>query len=177
MSGSIHYRRRWFYVLWAALLLASLAALALWETPRSRDEATLKVQFRSPSAVPPGTVVQAWVGPSARRPDAAWLGEGSFVEAPLGASQRVTLPVLKVKLGPRRWVKGAFVPRATWDLLLLRILRPGEAPRYVFMPLAGDLTSGLLRARHLLYYEITANADTLSRDPGVGRGAIEGLRP
>ena len=36
-TGSIHYRRRWFYALWIGLLLLSGAGLFLWERPVRRD--------------------------------------------------------------------------------------------------------------------------------------------
>ena len=166
-SPSIHYRRRWFYVLWTALLLALLWGWALWERPKHIYEASLKVQYRARGEVPAGTRVQGWVGPAGRRPGADWQGEGGFVEAVLDGNNQIVLPVFKLHLAPRRWGRRAFIPRYTWDLLVLRITRPGQAPRYLSASLARDIDSGLLRPRQVVFYQFSLPIDALSLDPRV----------
>jgi len=162
---SIHYRRRWFYVLWGGLLAASLGALARWETPKSRTEASLKVILRCPQDAPEGTRVQAWAGPAAQRPAASWQGEGAFADLPLDASHQVALPTVRMHVASRRWVRNAFVPRGTWNLLVLKVSRPGLPPRFLVASLDDDLAHGALVAGHLLIYSLTTRIGSLALDP------------
>jgi hypothetical protein len=140
----IHYRRRWFYVLWVGLLLLSAGALALWERPQAVDLASLVVQVQVRQA-PPGTQVQAWAGPWARWQGPLWSGAGA-ASTTLLADGLTPLPLITIPIAQRRWVKGT-IPRDTWELVMLRFAAPLEPPRYFALPLSKDIRTGLLRPR------------------------------
>jgi hypothetical protein len=139
---SIHYRRRWAYALWVALLLLSAWPLVLWERPPVLASASLvvKVQIRN---APPGAQVKAWAGPRSR-----WTGPALFaaspIQVPLDPDGAATLPVFRLPIARRRWVKD-YIPRDTWDLMMLEFSAPGQALRYFPLPLAQDIRSGTLR--------------------------------
>jgi hypothetical protein len=138
---SIHYRRRWAYALWVVLLFLSLGALLLWERPAEVGTGSyqLKVAIRKP---PPGAAVELWIGPWAR-----WAGPGRFTAsagpAPLQADGSASLPAIRLPIARRRWVRD-YIPRGTWDLVVVRFTAPGEAARYMVIPLSTDLRTGLL---------------------------------
>ncbi len=135
---SIHYRRRWFYVLWCGLLLASLAALVAWETPRRSGTSKLNLRVRV-KELPPQTLVKVWAGPRGRWPKAAWT--------PLElhpTDENVIVNALPLSVAYRRWVKDT-IPRRTADLVVLSFQAPGQAPRYLALPLVQDWRSGILR--------------------------------
>jgi len=139
---SIHYRRRWAYALWVTLLLLSAWALALWERPLVLTSASLVVDVRIRNA-PPGARVKAWAGPWSR-----WTGPGLFavspIQVPLDPAGHATLPVFHLPIARRRWVKD-YIPRDTWDLMMLEFSAPGQAPRYLPLSLAQDIRLGTLR--------------------------------
>lgn len=149
---SIHYRRRWFYALWAGLLGLSLAGLALWETPRARETASLQMRVRLMGA-PAGTRLQAWAGPRATWPGAAWNGEGAVGDPWAGPDGRLVLPLVHMRIARRRWVKD-YVPRGTWDLVMLKFTPPDGPPRWFALPFGQDIRSGLLRPRYRLATDI-----------------------
>jgi hypothetical protein len=159
--GSIHYRRRWFYVLWVSLLLLSAGAWGLWEKPRRVEFASLSVTLRVRNA-PPGTRVQVWAGPVAQWPGPAWSGQG-LAQAELRADGYVALPLLRIQIGRRRWVKG-YVPRYTWDLMMLRLTAPGEPARYFAYPLSEDIRMGVLRSGWRLSYDAAVAWGNLHTD-------------
>jgi hypothetical protein len=165
---SIHYRRRWAYALWVALLLLSLGALVLWERPATTVTASYQVKVTIRQA-PPGAAVEAWAGPWSR-----WTGpegfSGAAGQAPLREDGSATLPVIHVPIARRRWAKG-YIPRGTWDLVVLRFTAPGEAPRYVVLPLAPDIRSGLLRPRWRLTGTVNSRWGALDTAPQVPASA------
>lgn len=68
---SIHHRRRWFYVLWGALLVAAAAMLAWgWETPARVGTARVSLVLTAPD-IPPGTRAALWVGSAG-----TWIPDG-----------------------------------------------------------------------------------------------------
>ena len=169
--SSIHYRRRWYYVLWVGLLAISVGALALWERPKNPYEAPLTLKFRATRPVPQGTRFQVWVGPSARRPGAAWQeGAGAFAEQALETNRQVVFRTLKVKVAPRRWVKGACIPRSTWDLMVIRITQPAQEPRYFALSFEEDLAHGRVGAKHGLFFDIAWPVASFSLDARVPPG-------
>lgn len=159
---SIHYRRRWAYALWVTLLLLSLGALALWERPAATVTASFQVKVTIRQA-PPGAVVEAWNGPWS-----SWTGRDEFTsgtgQTTIQADGSATLPVIHVAIARRRWVKG-YIPRGTWDLVVLRFTAPGEASRYAVLPLAADIRSGLLRPRWRLTGMINSRWGALDPEP------------
>ncbi|BDU78422.1 hypothetical protein [Mesoterricola sediminis] len=140
--ASIHHRRRWFYVLWTCLLLLSLGALVLWNLPTRTDQASLQMGVVIPDA-PSGARVQVWAGPRARCPHPAWDGRGSLGEAALGPAGDARLPLLRVPIARRRWVKD-FIPGRTWEIVLLRVVVPGQPDKFIIYPLTLDIRAGLL---------------------------------
>jgi len=161
----IHYRRRWFYVLWGVLLLLSAGALALWERPLAIIKAPLEVKIRVNQA-PPGTQVQVWAGPWARWPGPGWSGAGAVPTALL-TDAPTTLPMLEIPIARRRWGNGT-IPRGTWELLMLKFTAPSEPPRYFALPLSKDIRTGLLRPKGKLMTSIIvswSNLQTLGTAP------------
>jgi hypothetical protein len=137
---SIHYRRRWYYVLWSCLLLASLIALVLWETPS--PVGTVNVQMNiAIKDLPEGCQFSVWAGP--RR---SWHGN-NLVESQAG---RIIPPDGKVveslvlPVAYRRW-GGGYIPRRTSDFIVLVFMPPSGEPHYLALPLDTDLRTGFLR--------------------------------
>lgn len=159
---SIHYSRRGYYVLWGVLLLASLAALALWETPRLRGTArlTLRLKVRE---LPAQTTVKVWVGPRGRWPGSAWTGQGAAASLP-SADGNVSLNALSLPVAYRRWVQDT-IPRRTADLVVLRCEASGQAPRYFALPLVQDWRSGLLAPRRTMTLSMELGWKGLPTDP------------
>ena len=157
---SIHYQQRWFYVLWVSLLLLSATAYAFWERPVSRTAASLSVSLRILGA-PEGTQVQVWAGPwSQWRPD--WPGAGT-VQVPLQPDGTATLPLYRIPIAQRRWVPG-YIPRDTWDLMMIKFITPGGPPRYFALPLSKDIRMGVLKPRYRLKNTITTPWAGLATD-------------
>ena len=162
---SIHYRRRWFYVLWVVLLLLSAGALALWERPLTVVQAPLVVKIHVNQA-PPGTQVQVWAGPWARWPGPLWSGAGA-ASTPLLTEGLTTLPMLMIPIARRRWVNGT-IPRGTSELVMLKFTAPSEPSRYFALPLSKDIRTGLLRPKGKLLTSISiswSNLQTLGNAP------------
>lgn len=168
-ESSRHHQRRWFYVLWAALLLLSLGALLAWETPARSGVAQLDVIVRI-AGMPAGTRCKAWVGPVGKARSVAWEelptqgmehGEGFEVRG------------LKASIGYRRWLDD-YIPRRTADHLVLRFEAPDWPPRYLPISLAPDWRRGLLRPGQWMRIDLGVTWDGLfqhpvpSGDPGNG---------
>lgn len=158
---SIHYRRRWFYVLWCALLLVSVWAWILWVTPRESGTARMMVRLKV-EAVPPGCRVQAWTGPQARWAGDAWQGENPAAEAVMGGDY-LDLPPIRLDIAFRRWVKD-YIPSKTSDLLVIRFVPPTGQSRYFFLPLEKDWRSGLLRVGWVIHVKIPCPWESLGTD-------------
>jgi hypothetical protein len=156
---SIHYRRRWAYALWVTLLLLSLGALARWEQPRTVVAASLQVKVRIRQA-PPGAVLRAWAGPWDR-----WTGPERLaatpIQVPLQPDGSATLPVFHLPIARRRWVRD-YIPRGTWDLMVLGFTAPGQPPRYTVLPLCREIRLGVLRPRWRLTTSIECAWTTLA---------------
>lgn len=145
---SIHVRRRWYYVLWTSLLALSCLALVLWETPTRRDLATLDVRIQVFGA-PEGARLQAWAGPWGKWPGPSWAGGGAFADQPLPPGGAVKLPLLHVPIARRRFNLG-YIPRGTWDLVMVKFSAPSQAPRFLVVPCSQDIRTGLLRPKYKL---------------------------
>ena len=58
----------------------------------------------------------------------------------------------------RRWMKGRiYIPSRTADLAVIRLLAPGQAPRYMAFSLQNDIYTGLLRPKGKLSYKMEAS--------------------
>ena len=163
-TPSIHYRRRWFYVLWVGLLLLSAGAWRLWEKPLRMEEASLALSVRVRNA-PPGAVAQVWAGPAAQWPGLAWSGP-ALAEAGLRPDGLVPLPLLRIRIGRRRWLKG-YVPRDTWDLVMIKLTAPGQPARYFIDPLSQDIRMGVLKPGWRLSYDAVVTWGNLRTDGRV----------
>lgn len=161
-AASIHYRRRWFYVLWSGLLVLSCAALFLWERPASRDQASLQVLLHLQGA-PEGVKAQAWAGPAARFAGPDWTGAGAFAEAAMAPDGSVPLPLVRLWIARRRWVRD-YIPRGTWDLVVVKLSPPSGAPRFLVLPCGKDIHSGILRAKHKEIISIDISWENLTLD-------------
>jgi hypothetical protein len=158
---SIHFRRRWAYTAWGVILLASLGAWGLWERPKALASADLEVRVKIRQA-PPDVTVTAWAGPWAR-----FAGPEQFrdapIQVPLLPDGTATLPVFHMPIAYRRWVRG-YIPRDTWDLVVLRFTAPGQGPRYLGLPLAKDIRNGFLLPRHKMTGRLECAWTTLRTD-------------
>jgi len=158
---SIHYRRRWFYVLWVGLLLLSAGVWALWERPVQTVTASLDIRVRIRKA-PAGARVQAWAGPWANWRNVDRSGPWA-VQASLQPDGSATVPLFRIPIARRRWVKD-YIPRGTWDLLMLRFTAPGQQPRYFPISLSLDIRSGVLRPKWRLTNTLETTWNNLSTD-------------
>jgi hypothetical protein len=139
---SIHFQRRWFYVLWCVLLFASLAAFAAWETPSRRELGALDVAI-DVRDVPAGTRAQAWEGPR-KAWRAAWNGEGAWADLVLAKEGPTPLPRTRLAIARRRWVHD-YIPRGTWDLVIVRLTPPSGPARYLVLDCSKDIRAGVIR--------------------------------
>nr|WP_320133053.1 hypothetical protein [uncultured Holophaga sp.] len=156
---SIHYRRRWAYVLWCVLLLAALGALLAWRRPVPAGEGHVSFGLLIRNA-PSGTQADVWCGPASKwRP--ALGGRGPRV--PLRADGSVSLGPLPVHIARRRWVK-AYHPETT-DLVVVELRSPGGAVRYLEYHLLTDLETGLLGNRRKMTVRFDLPWESLSADP------------
>lgn len=160
-ATSIHYRRRWFYALWTSLLALSCVALFFWERPARTERASLQVILHVKGA-PAGVRVQGWAGPRGRWQGEAWQGDGAFGDLPLMPDGAVTLPVVRLAIARRRWNLGT-IPRGTWDLVMVKLTPPQGPPRYLAVPCAQDIRTGLLRPR----FRLTQTIDVSWMNLGV----------
>ncbi len=158
----IHHRRRWYYVLWSVLLLLSAGALVLWETPARTELASLQV-LPNIMGAPGGSRLQVWAGPQKRWPGSAWSGQGAFADVALPGSGAAAVPLMRVPIARRRWIQD-YLPRGTWDLVMLRVVPPSGPARFFALPLAGDIRSGLLRSKRRLTASIDVSWENLKVD-------------
>lgn len=158
----IHYKRRWYYVLWSTLLVLSAGALFLWERPARTDLASLQVVLAIKGA-PEGSRLQAWAGPWRRWPGSAWSGQGAFADMPLPVSGSATLPLLRLSIARRRWTAG-YIPRETWELVMVKVVPPSGAPRYYPLPCSSDIRLGLLKPKRRLTIAIDTSWSNLKVD-------------
>jgi hypothetical protein len=162
-APSIHYRRRWYYVMWCALLLASLGALGLWEIPIRTGSADLTIRILVAN-VPPGCTSQVWAGPKKRWPAADQTLPMNQLGRPLTPEGQAS-GSLKLQVGYRRWI-GGILPRRTDDLLVVKFQPRSGAPRYFGIPLEMDWHTGLLRPGQRMVITTTTEWDGLWPDPG-----------
>lgn len=160
---SIHFRRRWYYVMWCGFLLASLVALGLWETPAQAGTADLTVKILVTN-IPPGCTSQLWKGSKKRWPDADRIPPMNQAGSPLTAEGKA-IGSLKLRVGYRRWI-GGVIARRTDDLVVMKFQPVSGHPRYFGIPLEMDWHTRLLRPGQRMVITTTTDWDGLWSDPG-----------
>jgi len=158
-SPSIHYLRRWYYVLWSSLLIASICLWILWRIPAKSGEATLCLHLRI-GGIPAGTKVEVWAGPRV-----SWMGMASGTPSqfstehvPPDGQLRLTRPL---PVAYRRWV-GNCIPERTTDLVIL-VFQPLEGPvRHFTLSLDKDWGSGVLQPGRKMSVTVDGNWKGLS---------------
>ena len=156
---SIHWRRRWWYAAWVALLLGALGFWALWETPRVAGTGHVVLTIHV-IGLPAGSRVEAWVGPAKAWGSDAVLQGNWAVQDP---SRPLPIPPLEIRAGLRRWGKG-YLPRLTSDLIVLRLDPPQGVPRFLAYDLSADLNAGLAGPHHRLSVSVPVRWEALSED-------------
>lgn len=162
VERSIHHRRRWFYILWCALLGASAVALAFWMVPEraGTSKFTLLLKVKE---LPSLTRVRVWAGPQSRWPGAAWTGQDAIAEI-RPSDEKVVMVALPLSVATRRWVKH-IIPSRTADLVVLRFEAPGQKARYLALPLGRDFRSGVLAPGRRMTLSLECDWGRLGTDP------------
>ncbi|HEU4952552.1 MAG TPA: hypothetical protein VFT46_11410 [Holophagaceae bacterium] len=159
VEPSIHWRQRWWYVLWVSLLLTSLGFWAWWETPAARGTGHVVLKLWV-VGLPEGSRVSAWAGPQGAGPAEAAF-QGPWVVA--DPAKPLPIPPLEIQAALRRWHQG-YIPRLTTASLLIRI-QPAQGPaRYLGYDLRHDLDSGAAGPHRRLFISGPVRWDTLSVD-------------
>ena len=154
-TSSIHHQRRWYYVAWITLLVGSLVLLGLWMRPSRQGQASLTINMAIKD-LPQGTRAQVWIGPKEQWTGAGWNGAGAAFDQVIPVNTLNTTP-MAVPLAYRRWMKGRiYIPSRTADLAVIRLLAPGQAPRYMAFSLQNDIYTGLLRPKGKISYKMEA---------------------
>jgi hypothetical protein len=161
-QASIHHRRRWFYALWCALLLASAAAFALWRIP-ARVERPLFGVIVSPERLPDQVAVGLWTGPRS-----GWNGGVDFTPLQRDEKGRFVHGAAPIPIALRRWVPRTLIPGHSHDLAVLRFTDPAQGTRWFFVSLREDWYNGSLRDGKRFY---------LSVSPGFGGLRTEATLP
>lgn len=160
---SIHWRQRWWYALWVALVALLLGALGFWgwwETPAVSGAGHAVLTIRMVD-LPQGSKVEAWTGPAQTwKPDASGFQGPWSVE---DVAKPLPVPPLEIRAGLRRWHQG-YIPRLTSDRILLRIDPPQGPPRYAFYDLRSDINAGLAGPHRRLFLPSTLRWGALSTD-------------
>lgn len=159
-APSIHWRQRWWYAFWVALLLGLSGFWAWWETPAVSGTGHVVVRVWV-AGLPAGSRVEAWTGPAK-----AWKQGVSGFQGPWmagDASKPLPLPPLEIQAGLRRWHQG-YIPRLTSDRLVVRIDPPEGPPRYAAYDLRADLDAGLAGPHRRLYLSAPLKWNALSTD-------------
>lgn len=157
---SIHYRRRWYYVLWSSLLVASFWLWILWLVPAKSGEAAIRLNLRI-ADIPAGSRIGVWAGPRA-----SWDGSGKgdlAATAQVPSDGALTLTRL-LPVAYRRWI-GDYIPGKTSDLLILMIQPPEGAVRYITLRLHQDWRDGTLQPGRRLLVTLEGKWKGLSSNP------------
>ena len=149
-------------MLWSSLLLISIAALVLWETPQysGTSKLTLRLEVKG---LPLETRVKVWAGPRGQWPGVGWTGQDVATEIK-PVNEKVVLEALSLPVAYRRWGK-AIIPRRTADLVVLRFEDPYQASRYLAVPLGQDWRSGFLAPHRVMTLNMKFRWNALSTDP------------
>lgn len=149
-------------MLWSLLLLISIAALVLWETPQylGTSKLTLRLEVKD---LPGQTRVKVWAGPRGQWPGVGWTGQVAAAEIK-PTDEKVVLVALPLPVAYRRWGK-AIIPRRTADLVVLRFEDPHQAPRYLALPLGQDWRNGFLAPHRVMTLSMKFGWNGLPTDP------------
>lgn len=148
MASSTHYRRRWYYALWLCLLGCSITALVLWETPARSGTAELRLVVELKGAPTP-CLATTWSGP---RRDAKKIHTSTDSQPLMGPIDRT----FKLPVAYRRWMK-LLIPRKTADLIVIKCVSQGGAPKYLSIPLEYDWEAGILKPGRKTTFKLSAD--------------------
>lgn len=159
-SPSIHYRRRWYYVLWAVLLIGAAALMVWWETPAREGPGRFRLVLRAPD-FPAGTRAALWIGATKAwapgwNPGDAWV--------PLKGESLGMGPV-SVRIAHRRMGQGLLL-RRTQDLAVAVLESSSGERRYFVYDLREDLATLLVIGRYITV-ETSCSWQSLLREPAL----------
>ncbi|HTL97983.1 MAG TPA: hypothetical protein VL181_04165 [Holophagaceae bacterium] len=157
---SIHWRQRWWYALWVALLIAALGFWRWWETPAMFGKGHVVLSIRV-ADLPPGCRVEVWAGPAK-----TWKPESSAFQGNwpvLDPAKPLPIPPVEIRAGLRRWHQG-YIPRLTADLVVVRLDPPQGSPKFFAYNLSSDLNTGLAGPHRRLYVSQPVRWVALSED-------------
>lgn len=157
---SIHWRQRWWYALWAALLLGALGFWRWWETPAYTGTGHMILSVRVVD-LPAGSRVSTWAGPAKAWKEGApgFLGPWTAQDA----AKPLPVPPIEITAGLRRWHQG-YIPRLTSDRVVLRIEPPQGPARYASYDLRTDLNAGTAGPHRRLFLSTFFRWAALSTD-------------
>lgn len=140
---SIHHRRRWFYVLWVALLAAVAGGALWWETPAREGVAHLHLSIRGKD-LPAGTRGLLWVGPTG-----SWKGTWNPAESQLLREPKgLAFGTRPVRIAHRRLRQGLLM-RRTDDLAIVVLEAATGERRFLIYDLRDEMGSTLAIGRTL----------------------------
>lgn len=153
VHSNIHYRRRWFYVIWTGILL-SVAAFWIWtEQPARVGAAKLEVVLTL-RGMPSQGKAFLWVGHmDAFRNDQTIPGDWKPLR---DAKVSLTSPV---NMAVRR-MGDAYMLRRTDDFSVVIVESSGQR-RYLYYDLREDINMKLLRMGRTLRLDIETDWDSL----------------
>jgi len=138
--SSIHYQRRWFYVLWTILLLASCCFLLFWNKPYKAGYGQLTIILHI-KEIPDGTQIKTWIGPKNNWPKTT----KKFIEASINQYSKndsaITIGPLKVFVAYRRWIH-SYIPRGSDDFVVITFIPKLGPAKYITLSLSDDINSG-----------------------------------
>lgn len=140
---SIHYRRRWYYVLWAGLLIGAAAFMAWWETPAREGPARFSLVLNAPD-FPAGARGALWIG-NAKAWNPRWNPGDAWVPA---KAENLAMGPLQVRIAHRRLGQGLLL-RRTQDLAIAVLESPSGERRYFVYDLREDLATLLVIGRYI----------------------------
>lgn len=160
VERSIHWRQRWWYALWLALLIGALGFWRWWETPASLGVGHVVLTLRV-ADLPAASRVEAWVGPARDwKPGAPGFQGPWTVQDP---AKPLPLPPLEIRIASRRWHQG-YIPRFTTDFVVVRMDSPQGPTRFASYNLRQDLDGGLAGPHRRLMVGMPLKWNSLSTD-------------
>lgn len=162
LARDYHYRRRWYYLLWTLLLMVSIGLWVAWEIPAESGYGRVGTQLRLPG-IPPGTSISAWAGPHGNIRSDIWGDPSRVIDLGDSKGTLVEMPPLQLPFAKRRWAD-AYIPKRTWDLVVIRLKPPSGPTRYFVMDLTSDWNEGTIRPGRVLRYKVACPWEGLATE-------------